>query len=136
MSNTEDESKVDINKFLEVRSKELDLRSKEIENRNLESHNNKEIRIHEIDKSVEIEKIEKEKMQIFFDEDEKSASRKFVLTLMGIIIGIALLGFSCYLLFFNHKYGITLFFSTLSFVAGIFSGIGIIKASDRETPNE
>lgn len=136
MSDSEQTPLVDLNKFLDVQSKELDIRAKEIESRNLEIQKNAEIRKHEIDNSVEVQKTEFEKLKIFIAADEKSASRKFILTLSAIVLGIVLMVFSCYLLFIDHKYGITLFFSTLSFVAGVFSGIGLIKSSDREVPSE
>lgn len=136
MSDPKNKPSIDVNKFLEVQSKELDVRNKEIDNRNIESHNQKEIRLKEIDKSVEVEQIEKEKMQIFFNADEKQNQRKFILILIGIGIGIGLVVFSCFLLYEDHKYGSTIFFSTISFIAGIFSGIGFKKSYERDIPSE
>lgn len=135
MSNTE-KTPIDINKFLEVQSKELDVRNAEINSKNIDSHNQKEIRLKEIDKSVEVEQIEKEKMKIFFDADEKQEKRKFVIILIAMLLGVGIVVFSCYMLYDNHPYGVTSFFSSLSFIAGILSGFSLKQLFQRDIPSE
>ncbi|PJZ37408.1 hypothetical protein CH354_10125 [Leptospira levettii] len=109
----------------EFLNKYLTVQAAEKENQRLEIESNKEIRFKEMETAIALEKIETEKLSIHFTAYNETQKRKYKIVTGMCLVGAGVLIFSCFLLYVNHPFGITIFSSALSMVAGIFGGVGI-----------